>query len=1084
MSKTPKSRVIFIFALMFILLLAVTSIQAQDVDLQPVPDGAQPVSTYYGDTDDKASVATFAAPQVMARGRDIDPAELEVVSIIVTLDESADATAIEKVSGGKVVNTYTHVFNGVSMLVAGDSVEDVAGAQGVTGVYLDELMQLDTDSSPEFIGADVLWEDLGGQEHAGEGVVVGILDSGVWPEHPSFSDPDPLGNAYAAPPGGPYPCEFGDTAFNENDVPFECNNKLIGAYDFTATYKAVVGLLPTEFNSARDSNGHGSHTATTSAGNGGVTAELLGVDRGVVSGIAPRAHVINYKVCGEDGCYGSDSVAAVEQAIIDGVDVINFSISGGGNPYSDAVSQAFASAYANGVFVAASAGNSGPGPDTVAHREPWTTTVAASTSDRHFFSTVTLVADNGDELVLEGVTVTDGIDQPTDVLLLDEADKGCLTPFAPGTFNGEIVICERGAIARVAKGFNVAAGGAGGMLLYNPVNQGLSTDNHFIPSVHLEGDDGVVLVDFMNTHTGVTGTFTDGVATAVPGDMMASFSSRGGVGQTLGISKPDITAPGVQILAGNTPFPATSDGGQPGQLFQAIQGTSMSSPHIAGSAALIKDANPDWTPGQIKSAMMLTANGNHVKEDGVTPADPFDYGSGRVDLARAADSPLTIDESIENYISLEESLWDSNYPSLYVPVMPGRVSVERTVHNETDRAFVGFTYVDAPDDVDIDVDRIVVVGRNRDATIDITVEATEVPLGEVRFATIYIYSRHGVLRFPVTIVRNQPSVTLEQSCDPVDFAKFTSTNCTVTATNNSFDAAAISITDRLPRNLLLDKWSVEGADARGRRYFSYEGSLYGAAPPLVDVAIDPAASPFGAYYALSGFGIEPIAASDESIGNYNVPEFSFAGETYSQIGVVSNGYVVLGGGTQADVDFQNTNLPDPTAPNNVLAPFWTDLNPEFGGEIRVGVLNDDTNVWVVVDWESVANYGDRETNSFQIWINTTVADDISFVYGADISDGDGGALTVGAENSFGNSGNTTYFNSEGVAPSPSWPFAVPGEEYEVDVFAIPGELGESHTISFEALGIQRGEYTNCVEMNADIIFGTNIACVSGDISRR
>jgi subtilisin family serine protease len=343
-----------------------------------------------------------------------------------------------------------------------------------------------------------------------------------------------------------------------------------------------------------------------------------------------------YRVCGLDGCYTSDSMRAVQQAVLDEADVVNFSISGGSNPYSDGVSLAFLDAFNAGVLVTPSAGNSGPGANTVAHREPWTLTVGASTSDRHFISTVMLTAGNGDTLELQGATVTAGIDTPTPVVMAaDYGDGLCLNPFPAGTFSGEIVVCQRGVIARVAKSYNVAEGGAGGLLLYNPVQQGLATDNHFIPSVHLENDAGDLLVDFMATHTGVTGTFTPGVATMVQGDKMAAFSSRGGPLQTLGISKPDVTAPGVQILAGHTPLPATVEGGLPGQLFQAIQGTSMSAPHAAGSAALLKDLHPDWTPAEIKSALMLTANANHVKEDGVTPADAYDMGSGRIDLSKA-----------------------------------------------------------------------------------------------------------------------------------------------------------------------------------------------------------------------------------------------------------------------------------------------------------------------------------------------------------------------------------------------------------------------------------------------------------------
>ena len=244
-----------------------------------------------------------------------------------------------------MTHAYRTVLGGVALVVPADQVELVATIPGVTAVYRDRLLMLDTETSPKFIGADKIWKELGGQESAGEGVIVGVLDTGVWPEHPSWSDPDPNGNTYPAPPtmpgsngfglrGPKSTCDFGNTAFNPNDDPFTCNNKLISAYDFLDTYRAVIGLLPEEFGSARDADGHGTHTSTTAAGNGVVSATLLGVDRGLVSGIAPRAHAIMYKVCGDEGCFGSDSAAAVEQAILDDVDVINFSIGGGTDPYS------------------------------------------------------------------------------------------------------------------------------------------------------------------------------------------------------------------------------------------------------------------------------------------------------------------------------------------------------------------------------------------------------------------------------------------------------------------------------------------------------------------------------------------------------------------------------------------------------------------------------------------------------------------------------------------------------------------------------------------------------------------------------
>jgi hypothetical protein len=788
-----------------------------------------------------------------------------------------------------------------------------------------------------------------------------------------------------------------------------------------------------------------------------------------------------YKVCGDEGCYGSDSAAAVEQAILDEVDAVNFSISGGGSPYSDFVSLAFLSAYENGVFVAASAGNSGPGADTTGHREPWTTTVGASTSDRHFISTVSLSGvlsgtTTVETLELSGATVTDGISTATDVVLASNFGDGmCNTPFAPGTFSGEIVICQRGVIARVAKSFNVAAGGAGGLLLYNPVLQGLSTDNHFIPSVHLENDSGDALLDFMANHTDVTATFTQGVATTVQGDVMAAFSSRGGPAQTLGISKPDITAPGVQILAGHSPLPATVVGGLPGELFQAIQGTSMSSPHIAGSAALVKAAHPDWTPGQIKSALMTTALTDGVtKEDGVTPADPFDYGSGRVDLSKAGTALITFDETAANYVALEDELWNANYPSLYVPVMPGDVRVKRTVHNESPDVQMWKLTVHAPSDVSVKVPSMLRIEGHDYATFDIRVIASGVPLGEVRHATVMFEQMGGagqVHHFPITIVRNDAVVTLDKVCDPASIALGEATSCSITAENTSFDDASVRITDRLPGLLELVPGSVVGATPDGRNAMVFEGSLFGAAPPEVTV-IDGTGTTFG-YLPLAGFGISPISGvGDETIVNFSVPPFVYAGEIYDAIGAVSNGYAVVGGGTGADVEFINQILPDPALPNNVLAPFWTDLNPSAGGNLYAGLLTDGVNTWLILEWEMVPNWGDGEPNSFQLWVGLNGVEDIAFTYG-DVSDGDGGFLTVGAENAFGNSGENWYADGTGT-------LVMAGDE--VRVTSVPGAPGETHTITFDATGTGKtGEWTNCARLYSNLNFGVTLACASGEV---
>ena len=278
------------------------------------------------------------------------------------------------------VHDYTFALNGYSAILTQDQVDAIKLQKNTVLVMEDQMRYPQTDSSPDFLGLTV----KGGaydSGYTGEGVVVGIIDTGIWPEHPSFADD----GSYPAPPTGPLPCDFGNTTHNPNDAPFTCNNKLIGAYQMLNTYRALLGADPDEFDSARDDNGHGTHTASTSAGNAGVDASMYGLPVGTISGIAPRAHIIAYKGLGNLGGFTSDLAAAIDQAVADGVDVINYSIGGGaGGPGADEL--AFLFAADAGVFVATSAGNSGSGAATVGNPAtmPWVTSVGASTQSRVF----------------------------------------------------------------------------------------------------------------------------------------------------------------------------------------------------------------------------------------------------------------------------------------------------------------------------------------------------------------------------------------------------------------------------------------------------------------------------------------------------------------------------------------------------------------------------------------------------------------------------------------------------------------------------------------------------------------------------
>ncbi len=302
---------------------------------------------------DSPSLATFMAQHGIT---DLNtPAAQDYLRRLNAELDALIATARQRVPGLQVTHRFDLIIGGVSVVAPVSQLDQLRRLPNVVEVINDRIEQIETYRTPAFIGATTAWSRGGGSAFAGEGVIFGVLDSGVWPEHPSFSDPDPLGKPYAPPPpapgnpGGVRDCNFGSST--PGDVPFTCNNKLIGSYRFMTAYDFFVGTEPYEFRSGRDDDGHGTHTASTAAGNRGVSASDGSRVFGVISGIAPRAYIVNYKVCGELGCFTTDSAAAVQQAIRDGVHVINFSISGGTNPYSDVVALAFLDAYNAGILV-------------------------------------------------------------------------------------------------------------------------------------------------------------------------------------------------------------------------------------------------------------------------------------------------------------------------------------------------------------------------------------------------------------------------------------------------------------------------------------------------------------------------------------------------------------------------------------------------------------------------------------------------------------------------------------------------------------------------------------------------------------
>ncbi|ONI75720.1 serine protease [Kribbella sp. ALI-6-A] len=993
-------------------------------------------------------------------GKRLDPRSANATKYlqhVAAVENKFLAALRDEVPSARAGQKLRTVYGGVALSVQANKARELLKLPGVAAVQQDNPQKLLTDSSGAFIGAPAIYNRLGGSASSGKGVVVGILDTGAWPEHPSFADPGTLPAPSPTVDGTPRVCDFGDNPLTPATDVYTCNNKLIGGRPFLDTYNAVIGgdVYP---DSARDSNGHGTHTATTSAGGPVANANTLGIDRGPILGIAPASAVSVYKVCGAEGCFPSDSAAAVARAILDGVKVINFSISGGSDPYSDPVELAFLDAYAAGVFVAASAGNSGPGANTTDHRSPWVTTVAASTQSRTFRSTVTL-SGGGTTATISGASVTPGLSTPAPVVLASAPpynDVTCNTPAPPGIFTGKIVACQF-TPGRVMKGFNVKQGGAVGMLMYNTTfPSDVFTDNHWLPTAQLEKPDADVLLAFLAAHPATTASMTPGTKTTWQGDVMTSFSSRGPGGDFL---KPDVTAPGLHILAGHTPTPESPSEGPPGNLYQAIAGTSMSSPHVAGAAALVFALHPSWTPGQVKSALGTTAKTTVKKPDRVTQADPFDYGSGRIDLTKAGDPGLTLDETAANYAAAAtDSLnrIDLNLPSVNAPTMPGLITAERTVKNVTNQTLTftaaGTTVSGANVTVLPPVFQVK-PGKTQKLTIAITAPA--LPDGQY-FGQVNLKQVGGsrALHLPVAFFRQEGVVPIDQTCTPSTIARNTgASTCTVTVQNNSLQSAQVTAVSTLSSQLRLN--SVTGATKIGTQIATKTGTLAARQPDRPVIA---PGETFG-YIPLDTFGVTPTPIGDEEALNFNLPAFQYAGQTYNRIGVTSNGYSVVGGTSSSeDVQFTPQNLPDPARPNNVLASYWTDLDGTGAPGIYATSLTDGVSDWIVLEWR-VNVFGTSDLKVFQQWIGVNGTEDISYTYNGSLGSPPAGyGLTVGAENSEGTAG------SQITGP--------PTENYRIQ--STPGAPGGSMTYSMNIKGVQQGTGTVTTGTSTPLVKGLTI----------
>ncbi|CAD6213611.1 unnamed protein product [Miscanthus lutarioriparius] len=569
-------------------------------------------------------------------------------------------------SPAMMLYAYDTVLHGFSARLTPQEASDLACADGVLAVNPEARYELHTTRTPEFLGiaGGDAGQGLFPQSGTAADVVVGVLDTGAWPESKSYDD----AGLAKVPAWWKGACEAGASGFAA------CNRKLVGARFFSKGYEAAMGPMDTdrESRSPRDDDGHGTHTSSTAAGAAVPGASLFGFAAGTARGMAPRARVAVYKVCWLGGCFSSDILAGMDAAVADGCGVLSLSLGGGAADYSrDSVAIGAFAATEQNVLVSCSAGNAGPGSSTLSNVAPWITTVGAGTLDRDFPAYVVL----GDGKNYTGVSLYSGNkplpSAPIPILYAANASNSTAGNLCmPGTLMpekvaGKIVVCDRGVSARVQKGLVVRDAGGAGMVLSNTAANGqeLVADAHLLPAAGVGEREGTAIKSYVASDPNPTATIVvAGTQVGVrPSPVVAAFSSRGPNMVTPEILKPDMIAPGVNILAAWTgkAGPTGLEADTRRVAFNIISGTSMSCPHVSGLAALLRSAHPEWSPAAVRSALMTTAYASYSGGSGSSPlldaatgeaATPFDYGAGHVDPARAVDPGLVYDLGTRDYV--------------------------------------------------------------------------------------------------------------------------------------------------------------------------------------------------------------------------------------------------------------------------------------------------------------------------------------------------------------------------------------------------------------------------------------------------
>lgn len=956
----------------------------------------------------QGGIGNFAATATNSKTQKLDIQSTDVKSYASHLakEQTAFASTLAKVApNAQVERHFQTLFNGVTIVGQGLTAEKLSQLSGVKAVYPEAMFEASMDASHQVINTAAMWQAVSGMENAGKGMKVAIIDGGIRPENPMFTDA-----GFTAPSGNRPSDDYCSTV----DASF-CNNKLIVARWSQPTFQVCAN----EYMSPLGYGGHGTHVAGTAVGNKvSTTYKDIPVE---LSGVAPAAYLMVYKALySKADCTGGSGsnimlMEALEHAVNDGADVINNSWGGGpgGDPASSPYKTMFEAAEAAGVIVVTAAGNDGNGPQTIGCPGCIESgiTVANTTTGRFFANSFNAGGDDLLAVPSSDAVLSADITGPVIAAVNINAENvlGC-DAFPADSFKDGIALISRGACNFTVKAANAKAAGAKALVVYNNAAGAptvMSMPDEPFPSVMITQADGEVLIGSMGT-TATSGTIfaaTKRIVTPSLADNLNIDSSRGPDGNQ-NILKPDIAAPGTNILSAFSP----DDGGED---FNMISGTSMASPHVAGAAAMMRQLHPDWSANDIKTALTSTSKfAGILDDDAITQATPFGIGAGRMDLDAAAKAILTFDK-----------------PSIASDSCVGPCTFTRTVYNKSANKTT-WNLSGSADSVGISVSPATLeLEAGASATFTVTVDSTFAKYGDWIFGNVMITSAEGLqdAHLPLAVLAKESSDAslITTLSTKAELSASDTIPLSAVINNTAFDSA-VTITAQAPKGTKLTskddvKVSLEGATQNGLQINEELGNITWVGS--LNLPKMTATKGSGGFPSIIDLGVTPIVCSDgcdEKAFTFTVPAFKYNGVSYSSITMSDNGLAIVGGGS-ASGTFANKMLPDGGNPNNILAPFWSDFDlsdktagDTGGGDLAVGVFTDNAGVrWLALEWNKGQLYDDATNTAytFSIWIRTGDTEEVVFNY---ITIPNMPAnLTIGAENIGGNIGTTYYYNGEG-----------------------------------------------------------------------